>query len=174
MTKQFVVDCTTGQITEMDVPEEQLPARTPTDQLITEAVAEVNRQAERQRLRWATPGDGQAMTYLTKQYLEMVEYEAAQREGREPDLNKTLMMHDRVTILARKARRANPDAPEATLVDVYNEWSAVVFSQWYPMTTMIEAVREDVNDRLEALLAYEGDDIGEKIAEIMAGIVWPG
>lgn len=117
------------------------------------AIQQINSQAEAERLRYVTPGDGQAMTYLSKQYIELAEYDRAVAAGENPDPAKTLMMANRAALLG------------VSLGTVAAEWRARI-NAWYQVAAAIEAVRE------AALVAVAGAESEGEIEGILAGVGW--
>jgi hypothetical protein len=110
--------------------------------------AAIDAEAERQRLRWITPGAGQAMTYQAK----VDEVRALAIDGEDPDPSHYPMLSAEVGITA------------ATLQDVAGVVMAA-YQQWQMIGATIEAIR------LGAKRAVELAETVEDVAAIE--IAWP-
>lgn len=110
--------------------------------------AAIDAEAERQRLRWITPGAGQAMTYQAK----VDEARALAVEGEEADPSHYPMLSAEVGITG------------ATLQDVSGVVIAA-YQQWQAIGAAIEAAR---------LGGKRAVDLAETVEDVAAiGVTWP-
>ncbi|MBF0168808.1 MAG: hypothetical protein HQL45_14370 [Alphaproteobacteria bacterium] len=113
------------------------------------AYSQIDAQAEAERLKYVTPGEGQAMVYLQKQ---------AETKAFQADVNPDLAHYPLIA--------ARATATGQTPATVTAEWAARA-AAWYAIAAGIETVREGAKTAV-GIATTEAE-----ISAILSGLVWP-
>lgn len=128
----------------------------------TTAQKEVDRQAERARQAYVTPGSGQAMVYDAKKS-EALAWQAVVAAAGVPSLADYPFCRARAARLNGVAEGAVTQAQGQAVID---DWSGKI-TAWQAAGIAIEAVREQAKEDIDAAADQAAIDT------VLAGLAWP-